>query len=130
MVRDINTASEFDEVLANNTYVVADFYATWCPPCKQIAPFYESLNQQHAIDGYLQFIKLDVEKVREISARYSISAMPTFMFFKESKQVAVNANPLLQGANPPALKAAAEKLGGLAKKRAEGLTNGAGAKTG
>jgi thioredoxin 1 len=45
--------------------------------------------------------------------------MPTFMFFKEGKQVMVNGQKTIQGADPRTLGAAAEKLGGLAKKRAE-----------
>lgn len=119
MVQDISSAAEFDQFLANNTYAMIDFYATWCPPCKQIAPFYDALNKKHSIDGYFQMGKLDVEKVSEISTRYQITAMPTFMFFKEGKQVAVNSNPLLKGADPSTLKAAAEKLGGLAKRKAD-----------
>ena len=124
MVLDITSASEFDQFLADNTYVMIDFYATWCPPCKQIAPIYEALNKKHAIEGHFQMGKLDVEKVREISTRYTISAMPTFMFFKQGKQVAVNSDPLLKGADPKTLTAAAEKLGGLAKRRAEEATSG------
>ena len=119
MVLDITSTEEFDNFLASNTYVMIDFYATWCPPCKQIAPFYDSLDKKHSIDGYLRLGKVNVEEVREISTRYGISAMPTFMFFKEGKQVAVNSNALLKGADPMTLSAAAEKLGGLAKKRAE-----------
>lgn len=122
MVREIGSAAEFDQLLASSTYVMVDFFATWCPPCKQIAPFFESLDKKHSVDRHLQFAKVDVEKVREIAARYRVTAMPTFLFFKEGKQVAVNSNVTIRGADPRALGAAAEKLSGLAQKRVQGAS--------
>jgi thioredoxin 1 len=118
MVREITSAADFDALLSSTTYVAVDFFATWCPPCKQIAPFYESLDKKHAVHGTLAFVKLNVEEVREISGRYGITSMPTFMFFKEGKQVAVNGEMMILGADPRKLTAAADKLGGLAKKKA------------
>ncbi|KAK5996207.1 Thioredoxin-like protein [Cladobotryum mycophilum] len=115
----IQNVAQFDELLSSTTYVVADFFATWCGPCKAIAPTYEKLADKHGIEGQLAFAKVDVDAVQEIAARYSIRAMPTFLFFKEGKRVGVNGDAEIQGAVPPKLLAAAEKLGGLAKARAE-----------
>ena len=56
--------------------------------------------------------------MKDVAGQYRVSAMPTFMFFKEGKQVAVNGQAMIQGADQGKLGAAAEKLGGLAKKRA------------
>lgn len=117
-LKHIASAAELDTVMSNNTYVVVDFYADWCGPCKAIAPSYAALAKQHSITGVLAFAKVNVDHARDAAARYRVSAMPTFMFFKEGKQVAVNGQAMIQGADPRSLSAAAEKLGGLAKKRA------------
>lgn len=118
MVRDVTSSEELAKVLSSNTYVVVDFYADWCPPCKAIAPVFEQLSGKHAVEAQLAFVKVNVDNVKDVAVQYRISAMPTFLFFKQGTQVAVHGQKTLQGANPQALGAAAEKLGGLAKERA------------
>jgi thioredoxin 1 len=115
----ISSQAELKQLFASTTYVVVDFFATWCPPCKAIAPVYESLAAKHSKPGILAFAKVNVDDVQALTLEYRISSMPTFMFFKEGRQVAVNGQALIQGADPRSLGAAAEKLGGLAIKRAE-----------
>lgn len=119
MAQYINSPEELQNLLSSTTYVAVDFFADWCPPCKAIAPVWESLATKHSKPGYLAFAKVNVDKVQAVAATYRISAMPTFLFFKEGKQVAVNGQAMIQGADPKALGAAAEKLGGLAAKKAE-----------
>ncbi|KAI1346642.1 thioredoxin-like protein [Xylaria sp. FL0043] len=118
-IKHITSSAELTELFSSTTYVAVDFYADWCPPCKAIAPVYEKLAAQHAIDGVLAFAKVNVDHVQDAARIHGVTAMPTFMFFKEGKQVAVNGQKMIQGADPRSLGAAAEKLGGLAKKRVE-----------
>ncbi|QPG95092.1 hypothetical protein C2857_007639 [Epichloe festucae Fl1] len=118
-VHYINSAEELQTLLASTTYVVVDFFADWCPPCKTIAPIFEQLATKHSKPDHLAFAKVNVDKVQSLASAYRISAMPTFMFFKEGKQVAVNGQATIQGADPKSLGAAAEKLSGLAVKKAE-----------
>lgn len=116
------TAAEFASLLSSNMYVVTDFYADWCGPCKQIAPLYEQFAKASSVPGYLAFAKVNVDHNRQVAAQYGVSAMPTFMFFKNGKQVGVNGQPVIRGADVASLKSAVEKLGGLAKKKeAEGV---------
>ncbi|KAI1325314.1 thioredoxin-like protein [Xylariaceae sp. FL0255] len=115
----ITSSSELESLLSSTTYVAIDFYADWCPPCKAIAPIYESLSQKHAIEGVLAFAKVNVDHVQDVARTYGVTAMPTFMFFKEGKRVKVNGQVMIQGADPKALSTAADKMGGIAKKRAE-----------
>ncbi|KAJ4356090.1 uncharacterized protein N0V89_004118 [Didymosphaeria variabile] len=110
--------TDLQTLFASTTYVAIDFYADWCGPCKQVAPYFQNLAKQHGVDGTLAFAKVNVDTAQDIAAAYRVQAMPTFMFFKEGKQVAVNGNKAIQGADVRSLGAAAEKLGDLAKKRA------------
>lgn len=115
----IASSAELQQLFAATTYVLVDFYADWCGPCKTIAPIYVNLSKKHTVPGILGFAKVNVDNARDVAAQYGISAMPTFLAFKEGKLVAVNGASQIRGADLKALNAAAEKLGGLAKKRAE-----------
>ncbi len=117
-VNHVGSHSEFDALLASTRYVIVDFYADWCGPCKMIAPHFLKMAATHALPGFLAFAKVDVDRVQSVAQKYGVSAMPTFMFFKEGKQVAVNGNVTIQGANLPTLMQAAEKMGRLAKEKA------------
>ncbi|OIW27101.1 thioredoxin-like protein [Coniochaeta ligniaria NRRL 30616] len=118
-IHHVNSSAELKSLLSSNTYVAVDFFADWCPPCKTIAPIFQSLAAKHSIPGVLAFAKVNVDHVQDAAATYRVTAMPTFLFFKEGKQVAVNGQVMIQGADPRSLSAAAEKLGGLARKRSE-----------
>ncbi|KAI1773791.1 thioredoxin-like protein [Hypoxylon cercidicola] len=113
----VNSLAELQSLFASTTYVAVDFYADWCGPCKVIAPHYEALANQHAAPKVLAFAKVNVDAAQDAARAFGVTAMPTFMFFKDGRQVAVNGQPMIRGANPVVLAAAAEKLGGLAKKR-------------
>lgn len=116
-VHHTSTASEFQNLLNTTMYVVADFYADWCGPCKTIAPHYEQFAKAASVPGYLAFAKVNVDHDAETARRYNVSAMPTFMFFKNGKQVGVNGQPIIRGADLNSLRAAVDKLGKLAKEK-------------
>lgn len=62
--------------------VVVDFHATWCGPCKQVAPLYEEMSSKYK---NVVFLKVDVDQNKEISSKYNVRSMPTFLFIKNSK---------------------------------------------
>ncbi|RDA84364.1 hypothetical protein CP532_2605 [Ophiocordyceps camponoti-leonardi (nom. inval.)] len=119
LLRNITSEEEFTSLLQSTTYVVVDFTADWCGPCKAISPILESLAAKYSVPKTLAFAKVNVDNVGTVAAKYSITAMPTFMFFKEAKQVAVNGQAMIRGADVSALTSAAEKIGGLAASRAK-----------
>lgn len=124
-VQHLSNASDFQTLLNNTMYVVADFYADWCQPCKVIAPHYEQFAKAASVPGYLAFAKVNVDHNTETARTYNVTAMPTFMFFKNGKQVGVNGQPLIRGADLNSLRAAVDKLGKLAKeKQAAGVKIG------
>lgn len=116
-VHYVDTPKQWQDLLASNVYVVADFYADWCGPCKSIAPMYEQLAKSLAIPHVLAFAKINVDTNKAVALEYRVAAMPTFLFFKDSKRVAANGNAMIQGADWPTLKAACEKIGKLAKEK-------------
>ena len=70
------TEKTFDtDVLKAGTPVLVDFWATWCGPCKMIAPIVEEIAGEY--EGKLRVMKLDVDENSGIAARYSIMSIPT-----------------------------------------------------
>ncbi|XP_068127449.1 thioredoxin-like [Hyperolius riggenbachi] len=86
MVRVIENLEEFQGVLkdAGSKLVVVDFTATWCGPCKMIAPVFEDMSKQYPD---VLFIKVDVDDAQDVSTFCSVSCMPTFQFYKDGKKV-------------------------------------------
>jgi thioredoxin 1 len=81
---EIITLNDFNKILTNNLAVVVDFYADWCGPCKQIAPYYEQLSIQYPD---IFFCKVNIEKGDEIASLCEISSLPTFLFYKNKKNI-------------------------------------------
>lgn len=70
---------------AGDKLVVIDFYATWCGPCKRIAPFIDELEKKH--QDKVLFLKVDVDENEAITATYSIEVMPTFVLVRNGKHL-------------------------------------------
>ena len=77
---------QFNTLLTENAdkLVIVDFFATWCGPCKQIAPAFEALAAEHSD---VVFIKVDVDELEDIAEQFNVSAMPTFIAVKNKVQV-------------------------------------------
>lgn len=73
-ITPITSLSHFQTILSSSTYVVADFYADWCGPCKQIAPIYQQLASSLTAPGRLVFVKVDVDSQQDVARKYSVSA--------------------------------------------------------
>ena len=87
-VETVHTMAEFEAVLrsaeSSNAVVVADFYATWCPPCARAAPKFAQWSEE--LDGCV-FIKIDVDGAVDIARSEQISSMPTFKLYKAGAPV-------------------------------------------
>jgi thioredoxin 1 len=77
------TEQNFDEVLQNNAVVMVDFGATWCGPCKALAPVVEEIANEY--EGRAAVCKADVEECSSIAARFRIRNVPTVLFFKNGE---------------------------------------------
>ncbi|XP_010252021.1 PREDICTED: thioredoxin H4-1 [Nelumbo nucifera] len=96
----ITNKESWDEKLAeanrNGKIVVANFSASWCGPCRMIAPLYCELSEKYPS---LMFLTVDVDELAEFSASWDIRATPTFFFLRDGQQV-----DKLVGANKPELQ--------------------------
>lgn len=98
MVTAIKNKEEFEAALKHQGLVVVDFFATWCGPCKMIAPLLEKFSAEYTS---AKFIKVDVDEVGDVAQEYEISSMPTVLLIKDGQIVSK-----VIGANPAALKQA------------------------
>ncbi|MBC6443990.1 MAG: thioredoxin [Alphaproteobacteria bacterium GM202ARS2] len=74
------------EVLRSDLPVVVDFWAPWCAPCKQIAPFLEELAKEKA--GTLKVVKVNVDDSPKTSTTYNLRGIPTLMLFRGGEMIA------------------------------------------
>jgi thioredoxin 1 len=85
-VAEIGEPEDFEaEVLKSDKPVLVDFYATWCPPCKKLAPTIDDLAEDYA--DRVKFVKVDVDKNGILAARYGIRGVPTVLLFVKGQIV-------------------------------------------
>lgn len=74
------------EVVESGSPALLDFYATWCGPCKTIAPVVDQLATDYKAQG-VKVGKVDIDKAPELATRFAIQGVPTLLFFKDGKKV-------------------------------------------
>jgi len=86
-VHKVSDAADFKAQLesAGSKLVVVDFFATWCGPCKMIAPLLDKLSEEMAAE--VVFLKVDVDENEDIAADNKVTVMPTFIMFKNKQKV-------------------------------------------
>ncbi|KAF9327444.1 hypothetical protein BGZ91_001467 [Linnemannia elongata] len=85
-MKNVSSQAELNSTLtsAGSKLVVVDFFATWCGPCKTLAPILEGLERKHTSTI---FAKVDVDKAQDCAGTYKVTAMPTILFFKNRSEV-------------------------------------------
>ena len=86
MVLEVTSVEQFDEILNDSgvekhgkKYVLVDYFALWCRPCLAFAGAFDELSKEYGDNVY--FLKVNIDTVEELSVRYQIRSIPTFMFF-------------------------------------------------
>lgn len=85
MAKVINSQEFQSEVLDGSGVVLVDFFATWCGPCKMLAPVLEELSTE--LEGKVKILKVDIDESGDIASKYGIMSVPTMITFKDGKEV-------------------------------------------
>ena len=93
----------FNDIINSDKPVLVDFYATWCGPCKAMAPVIEELGKE--LDGKARVLKVDVDKNQTVANQYRVQAVPTLIIFKNGQILWRNAGAM----SKPALLAQIEE---------------------
>ena len=80
---EINTFEQFTEETASGN-VVVDFYATWCGPCRMLAPILKQVGEEHP---ELKILRVDVDQVGQAAGMYGIQSIPTLIRFKDGQVI-------------------------------------------
>jgi len=99
----LTSASDFKKALSEKGVMIVDCFATWCGPCKVIAPKVVEFAKKYPT---ARFYKVDVDEVPDVAQELGISAMPTFVIFNEG-----DVADKVVGANPHALESAIVRIG-------------------
>ena len=74
----------FDEAISASDLAVIDFYATWCGPCKMLAPILSEVEKE---TSDVAFFRVDVDQAPDVSRRFGIMSIPTLVFLKNGEEV-------------------------------------------
>ena len=81
----LNTENFEQEVLKSEIPVIVDFWATWCGPCKMIAPILEQIATEY--DGKIKVAKANVDEEMQLAIEYKVEVIPTLFYFKDGKVI-------------------------------------------
>ena len=106
MAHAVTDATFQADVLNSDQPVLVDFWATWCGPCRAIAPVIEELATEY--EGRAKVVKLDVDSNPQAAQQFGIRSIPTLLFFKDGRPV-----DQMIGGSPNVKKDLASKLDAL-----------------
>ena len=95
------------EELIDSKKVIIDFTASWCGPCRRIAPHFKNFESEYP---NITFFKIDVDEHRELAEQFSISAMPTFVILERTEENNMKELGRLSGCDEYKLKQLLEQL--------------------
>ncbi len=87
MTEFIKDETEFDELVATSNILVVDCTATWCGPCRMVAPIIDRLAAAYI--NRVQVFKLDVDTNKSVARRFHLKSIPAVIFFKSGEQVEI-----------------------------------------
>lgn len=82
----IKTKEEFQKEVLDKDFVVVDFYADWCGPCRMIAPFLEEIQAEMNVP----LVKINIDDLPDIATEYDVMSIPTVIIFKKGEAVSSN----------------------------------------
>lgn len=86
MIISVNKSNFKEEVISSDKLVLVDLYATWCGPCKALAPLLEEISEKYA--EKIKVVKVNVDEEESLAVRFGVASIPTVIFFKNGQTVA------------------------------------------
>lgn len=77
--------NSFKELIESGKTVLVDFFATWCGPCKMLAPILEDINKE--LPDEVQIAKIDIDESFDTARSYGVLSIPTLIMFKKGQEV-------------------------------------------
>uniref|UniRef100_A0A7V4DG97 Thioredoxin n=1 Tax=Candidatus Caldatribacterium californiense TaxID=1454726 RepID=A0A7V4DG97_9BACT len=84
-ILELNEANFEEEVLRAQEPVLVDFWATWCMPCRMMAPVVEDIAK--SFSGRIKVGKVNTDEVPSLALRYGVHAIPTLIFFQDGREI-------------------------------------------
>ena len=94
--------------LNNEKFAIVDFTATWCPPCKMMKPIFHSIAEEDHLKE-VEFLSVDVDENQELSQKYGVMSIPTFVVFQVKGGEWVEVKRMVGGQDPITFKTAIEE---------------------
>ena len=99
------TQDNFEQTIKDNAFVIVDFWAPWCGPCRSFAPIYDKVSADF---DDIVFAKVNTEEEREIASHFQIRSIPTLMIFRDQIIIFSQAGALPEGSFRQLLQKASE----------------------
>ncbi len=74
------TGKDFEQIITDNKFVIIDYWAPWCGPCRSFTPIFEEVSEQHKD---ITFVKVNTEQEQVLASSLQIRSIPTLMIFRE-----------------------------------------------
>jgi thioredoxin 1 len=78
-------SNSFENIIKSEKPVLIDFFATWCGPCKMLAPVLKEVKD--SLGERITILKIDVDKNQDLSSKYQVRGVPTMILFQNGKQL-------------------------------------------
>ncbi len=78
-------STSFENIIQSEKPVLIDFFATWCGPCKMLAPVLKQVKD--SLGEQITILKIDVDKNQELATKYQVRGVPTMLLFQNGKQL-------------------------------------------
>ena len=99
------TDDNFEQTVTENGFVIVDFWAEWCGPCKSFAPTYSKVSEDHPD---IVFAKVNTEEQQQVAAHFQIRSIPTLMIFRDQIIIFSQAGALPEGSFRELIQKASE----------------------